>query len=93
MADRPEYKGCGICGEHHHTDYHYVVIVNRLFQVHIKSDCYEEGTQVFKLRQNLRTEWDRCNIAFNADSNCTMVTEAYTARKECKWLGHQAAYV
>ena len=74
-------------------DYHHVVIVNRLFQVHMKVESYEEGTQVFDLRQNLRTEWDRCNIAFDAGSDCTVVTKGYAARKGCKQLGHQAAYI
>ena len=52
--NRPDYKGCGICGEHHHTDYHYMgVAVNRLFQLHVKVESYEEGLEVFELRENL----------------------------------------
>jgi hypothetical protein len=67
--------------------------VNRLFQLHVRSANQEEGTEVFELRQDLRTEEGDFTIAFDGGSDATLVTEAYVARRKCRKLDRQAAYV
>ena len=67
--------------------------MNRLFQLHIKPAGLEEGTEVFELRQDIRTGEGSYTIAFDGGSDATLVTEAYAAKWKCKKLERQAAYV
>jgi hypothetical protein len=91
---KPDYKGCGTCGGHHRTEYHFAgIAVNRLFQLHVRPVNREEGTEVFELRQDLWTEEGNFTIAFDGGSDATLVTEAYAAKWKCKRLDRQAAYV
>ncbi len=51
MKTKTGYKGCNVCGEQHHTDFHFILAVSRIFQVHVQAESYAEESQVFSLRQ------------------------------------------
>jgi hypothetical protein len=78
--NNPGYQGCEEigCSGHHHWSLHWQVAVCRLFEVDVWPESYELGSRIFTLRQNLKGERVRCNLAFNGSSDRTLVTERFT---------------
>jgi hypothetical protein len=77
--NHPSYKGCeeNGCSGHHHRRLHWQMTVGRLFQINVQPGCHETGAQVFTLQQNLKSQGNSCNLAFDSGSDRTTVTEEY----------------
>jgi hypothetical protein len=85
----PDYKGCSESGRgmEHHPLLHWALIVARLFQVQVAAETYPPGTQVFQLRQRVKMGKTEVGLAFDGDSNLSVITNEYATRKKLKKVG------
>jgi hypothetical protein len=55
-----------------------------LFQVQVAAKSYPPGTQVFQLRQRVKMDKVKVNLAFDSGSNDTVVTKEFATMRKLK---------
>jgi hypothetical protein len=71
----------------HHPFLHWALIVAWLFQVQVAAKSYPPGTQIFQLRQRVKTGKTEVGPAFDSSSNQSVITKEFIARKKLKKVG------